>query len=71
MTKEVYDEEEKVSVIKELIAMGALFSSGREWSPEEVVEYLVERGVLDISSINVISWYSPDSYAVRSRRFAK
>ena len=56
--------EDRVDLIKKLVAMGALFSAGKDWSPEELMNYYKELKYIT-EPYNVISWSSPSAYAVK------
>ena len=60
----IRDEDHRLSVIDILIELGALFSSGRDWSPEELVRYYVELGEIN-KKFKVISWKNPHGYTIR------
>ncbi|MEG2359413.1 hypothetical protein [Acinetobacter sp.] len=60
----IRDEDHRLSVIDILIELGALFSSGRDWSPEELVRYYVELGEIN-KKFKVISWRNPHGYTIR------
>ncbi|MDC9598604.1 hypothetical protein [Xenorhabdus anantnagensis] len=58
-------EEDKIKIIKELIKEGSLFSCGRSWSPEEVMDYYKKDKKLISEKYKTICWYSPEQYYIR------
>lgn len=58
-------QEERVSNIKSLINIDALFSSGKDWSPEELMSYYSELGLIK-QPYKIISWKSPNEYIIRT-----
>jgi hypothetical protein len=63
MTRRIVDDSDRQALVRELIALEALFASGRDWSPSELVGYYRERGVVS-QSFRVIAWENPDCYAI-------
>lgn len=59
----VADNATKAELLKRLRDLGICFSSGKEWSPAEVFEYLREIGLLE-GSFKKISWNSPSVFNV-------
>ncbi|MDC9604591.1 hypothetical protein [Xenorhabdus griffiniae] len=58
-------EEEKIKIIEGLIKEEALFSCGRSWSPEEVMDYYKNDKKLISGKYKTIRWYSPEKYYIR------
>ncbi|MDV2489185.1 hypothetical protein [Acinetobacter johnsonii] len=58
-------QEERVSNIKSLINIDALFSSGKDWSPEELMNYYSELGLIK-QQYKIISWKSQNEYVIRT-----
>ncbi|MFC6053782.1 hypothetical protein A6M14_00220 [Acinetobacter sp. Ac_877] len=63
---EIIDESHCIDIINTLIDLEALFSVGRDWSPEELVLYYREIGKID-RSFKVISWKNNNNYSVQIR----
>lgn len=55
--------EDRETLVKNLIALGSLFSGGRDWSPAEVVDYFRERGRVN-TGYRKIEWANPDTYFI-------
>ena len=66
LERSIADESERREVVKLLVEAKALFSAGRDWSPEDVVRLYREQGVID-HPYQVIAWKEPDTYEIRSR----
>lgn len=49
-----HTQDERLANIKKLINIGALFSSGKDWSPEELMNYYSELGLIK-EPYNIIS----------------
>jgi hypothetical protein len=60
-TFSVTGNQEKAELFDKLRALDAGFSSGKEWCPAEVFEYLRETGLLT-GSFKKISWNGPGDY---------
>lgn len=54
---------QRVTLIKKLIALEALFSNGKDWSPSELVDYYKEIGLID-SKYYKISWKGKDDFYI-------
>lgn len=63
LERAIADDGERRAVVKSLVEAKALFSSGRDWSPEEIVSMYQEQGFIDCS-YRVISWKDPYTYEV-------
>lgn len=63
---EIIDESYRINTINSLIDLEALFSAGRNWSPEELVLYYREIGKID-RNFKVISWKHKNSYSIQIR----
>ncbi|MDE1481090.1 hypothetical protein [Xenorhabdus bovienii] len=61
----VDNEEDKIKIVKELIKEGALFSYGKEWSPEEVMDYWKKDKGIELEKYKTIGWYGPEKYLIR------
>lgn len=60
---QISSNEQKAELFNELRNIGVAFSSGKEWCPSEVFEYLRDSGLLNGSFIK-ISWKEPGNYYV-------
>ncbi len=58
--------DDRIKVLVRLIELGALFSIGRDWSPEEVVKYYHEQGFIN-ASYRVIAWKNPEQFLISTR----
>lgn len=56
--------DDRVTLVRQLIQLGAAFSAGRDWSPSECVEYLKDQGLVT-QSFKTISWKGPGQFEVR------
>ncbi len=57
------DENDKAEIFSKLNDLNIAFSTGREWSPSEVYEYLREKGILK-GSYKRVAWISPQEFKV-------
>ena len=57
------DVTKRVTLIKKLIALGDIFSDGKDWSPSELVDYYKEIGLID-STYYKISWKGKDDFYI-------
>jgi len=55
--------DDRIKVLVRLVELGALFSAGRDWSPEEVVKYYHEQGLIN-ASYRVITWKCPEQFLI-------
>ena len=58
------DQEDRLRTIKNLISINAIFSAGRDWSPEEVLDFYREQNLLN-EPYRVISWKDLNNYEIR------
>ena len=63
LVRGISDDADGKAVVQALVPMGALFSSGKDWSPAELVELYRDQGVIT-TPYKIISWKSPDQYGV-------
>jgi hypothetical protein len=63
----ISDVADRQKLVNALIALGALFSGGRDWSPAELVDFYREQGVI-ATGYRMITWKSPHQYIVIDRR---
>ena len=66
LTRPITDDDDRKNLVRTLIGVDALFSSGRDWSPEEIVELYKEQGFTN-QGYRVISWTDPQRYVVSVR----
>jgi len=63
MVREITDDLDRQGLVRELIALDALFAAGRDWSPSELVDYYREQGLVS-QSYRVVTWKSPACYVI-------
>ena len=61
--RKISDMDDRARVVKELIALSAVFSGGRDWSPAEVVEFLRDQGRVN-TKFRRIEWVGSDKYII-------
>ena len=66
LNRPISDDVDRIELIKFLIDVGAFFSSGRDWSPEEIVEQYKGQGAVT-QGYYAIAWTTPDNYVISSR----
>jgi hypothetical protein len=54
---------DREKLVNALINLGALFASGRDWSPADVVGFYREQGAVK-TGYRRISWTKPDQYVI-------
>jgi hypothetical protein len=54
---------DRIALVEELIALEALFTCGRDWSPAEVVAFFQEQGWVK-TACRTIAWADQDTYLV-------
>ncbi|MGT0192702.1 hypothetical protein ACVHYJ_11735 [Burkholderia pyrrocinia] len=59
----IVDDDDRRSLVAALVDLDALFSAGRDWSPQALVEYYREIGVVR-RGYRSIAWRSPEQYVV-------
>lgn len=52
-----------MSLVATLVDLDALFSAGRDWSPQALVEYYREIGVVR-RGYRSIAWRAPEQYVI-------
>ncbi len=62
--KKNLDQDDRLKTIKNLISINSLFSAGRGWSPEELLGFYKEQGLLN-EPYKVISWKDKNNYKIR------
>lgn len=63
LIRPITDEGDRKKLAADLIALNALFSSGRDWSPEELVRHYADQGVIT-QKFRTISWRSPTDFII-------
>lgn len=63
LVRSVQDQADRLRLITSLIDLGALFSSGRDWNPADVVGFFKDRGDLS-SDYLIISWRGLGEYSI-------
>lgn len=63
LRRPISDSTDRERLVKDLISLGALFSSGRDLSPAELVEFYLEQGKL-VTPYRRITWTAPDKYEI-------
>ncbi|KVF57964.1 MULTISPECIES: hypothetical protein [Burkholderia] len=59
----IEDDHDRQALVAALIDLDALFSAGRDWSPQALVEYYREIGVVR-SVYRSVAWRGPSQYVV-------
>lgn len=60
---QINENSEKANFFDNLRLLEVAFSSGKEWCPSEIFEYLRELGLIR-GTYKKISWYKPENYNV-------
>lgn len=63
MVRPISDVPDRQRLVNSLIDLRALFSSGRDWSPAELVDFYREQGVVT-ANYRMITWKNPNQYMV-------
>jgi hypothetical protein len=66
LVRPLHSVDDRIRVLVRLIDLGALFSAGRDWSPEEVVQYYHEQGFID-GPYRVIAWKNLEQFLLSTR----
>lgn len=53
-------------IVKSLLGLSALFSTGRDWSPAELLEFYREKGIIN-GKFRVIAWLGSSKYRIEDR----
>ena len=61
--RKISDLDDRAYVVKELIALGAVFYGGGAWSPAEVVDCLRDQGRVN-AKFRRVDWVSPNTYVI-------
>ncbi|NTZ09283.1 hypothetical protein [Burkholderia metallica] len=59
----IADDNDRQTLVTALIDLDALFSAGRDWSPQALVEYYREIGVIR-SGYRSVAWRGPVQYVI-------
>jgi hypothetical protein len=63
MVRKISDIADRLKIVGELIELGALFASGRDWSPAELVDFYREQRMI-LTGYRRISWKGPNQYLI-------
>lgn len=63
MVRPILDDADRKNLITTLIELNALFQSGRDWSPAELLELYSDQGTI-LNSYRVITWKNPSWYLI-------
>ena len=66
MVRPISDVADRQRLVNALIGLGALFSSGRDWSPAELVDFYREQGTVS-TGYRMITWKNPNQYMIINR----
>ncbi|MCA8297599.1 hypothetical protein LGN19_27805 [Burkholderia sp. AU30198] len=61
--RSIADDTDRQALVAALVDLDALFSAGRDWSPQALVEYYLEIGVVR-SAYRSIAWRGPGQYVI-------
>ena len=64
LEKKNFNQDIRLSNIEELIGLDALFSAGKDWSPEDLLAYYKELGLFN-KPYKVISWRGEADFLIR------
>jgi hypothetical protein len=64
LVRAISDENDRKSLVEELVRLNALFSEGRDWSPAELLHLYREQGFVT-APFKVIGWRTPTDYSIR------
>jgi len=59
----VIDDDDRRALVTALVDLDVLFCAGHDWSPQALVEYYRETGVIR-NEYRSIAWHGPDLYAI-------
>jgi len=62
----IADDHDRRALVAALVDLDALFSAGRDWSPQALVEYYREIGVIR-NDYRSIAWRGPTQYVIERR----
>ncbi|PCE26089.1 hypothetical protein BWP39_16320 [Paraburkholderia acidicola] len=65
--RQIADATDRLRLIQVLIEMKALFSAGRDWSPQELVNHFRETGAIS-GAYRSISWQASDHYLIEENQ---
>lgn len=66
MVRTIADVPDRQKLVGALVNLGALFSSGRDWSPAELVDFYREQGVVS-TGYRIIAWKNSNEYMILDR----
>ncbi|WP_174970760.1 hypothetical protein [Burkholderia lata] len=61
--RKIVDDHDRRALVAALVDLDALFSAGRDWSPQALVEYYREIGVIR-KDYRSIAWRGPAQYVI-------
>ena len=64
--RSIKDDADRLQLVLALIDMNALFSSGRDWSPAELVELYRDEGRVT-KNFRIITWTAPGDFLITTR----
>lgn len=63
MVRPILDDADRKNLVIALVQLNALFQSGRDWSPAELMELYRDEGII-LENYRVITWKNPDLYLI-------
>lgn len=63
LSRDIADELDRKNLARQLVEIDALFSAGRDWSPESLLDLYREQGVIQ-TPYKVIFWRSPSEFEI-------
>jgi hypothetical protein len=66
LSRPIGDDDDRQSLVRFLIEIDAMFSSGHDWSPEAIVEEYRGRGFTN-RTYRIVAWTAPGRYVVSIR----
>ncbi|MBV6325293.1 hypothetical protein [Duganella violaceipulchra] len=62
-SRRMSDMNDRRDIVRKLVALGALFSGGRDWSPAEIVTLFSEEGFIK-EKFRTITWKEPNEFLI-------
>jgi len=66
LARPISDVVDRQEIVGALIRLGALFASGRDWSPAELVDLYREQGTI-LTGYRMVTWKNPNQYLIIDR----
>lgn len=63
LIRRVKSDADRQDLVHKLIGFNALFASGRDWSPSELMDFYREQGMVTLG-YRVITWLDPEHYEI-------